>query len=233
MFKCIETQYIVQFENISEIKKYKGDVEAYLKEYFPIENIQNINIPDNIPLPAEVPVIIGTSKYKHSQLFITSNSIRLTTSFDKEFNSDKEACHKYLRDRISLINDLALNISRNGVIFNGFINQFVDESKTEAESYIADVFFKDVVQNVYDMQAKFTFVRDQTYYINIMINNLRNNQNESVLGLQLDVNSKFLFNSNPQKNVFLKKEQLDTVVCLSFSIIDEQLERIEEGMIEI
>lgn len=66
-----------------------------------------------------------------------------------------------------------------------------------------------------------------------MINNLRNNQNESVLGLQLDVNSKFLFNSNPQKNVFLKKEQLDTVVCLSFSIIDEQLERIEEGMIEI
>lgn len=234
MLKRVEAQYIVQFEAISDMHKKKQEIFRLLKPYISEDDFTEIPITEPINLLPDIPRYIATSKNKHSTFIITAKSIQLKINFDESFNNNREKCNEYITNRIDRINELALKISRNGVIFNGFVNMFEDDILFDAQDYIKKTYFNSNIANVYDLSTKFTFVKEGMYYVNFDVRNIRRNSDKSILGIQLDVNSKYKYNQLQEiEDYYLEDIELKQTVNIALQFIEDKLDSFVKGAVEL
>jgi len=201
------TNFTVNFSPINEIKKVFIN-NANLSEYFNEPTI--LPIPDNAP--DEVPRIICQSINNHSNLSITKTALSLNTMYDEEFQNKWPSCRSYLSEKIEVVLDL-LNCMDCNFKFSGLVTQVMyDPTTNDSTQELFNKFSKvKTSENVYDYNQKLTMVKDDRYFINLSISNIRlfnggdqltpgflEKETGNKICIIIDVNDRYEFNYNPQ-----------------------------------
>ena len=89
------------------------------------------------------------------------------------------------------------------MFFNGIVSQFVDDKVSDVKKDIISCLYKKELldEDIFDILSKLTYIKDGTYYVNVTVNNIRDNNLIEALGVQLDINSRYNFNYNKEKKV--------------------------------
>jgi hypothetical protein len=232
MLKQMNAQYVVSFEPQGAIKEQQQLIQETLSSYFPPASYSTIGLPVNAEIPAEIPRILAMSKFGHSSLQIAESEIRLNTQFDTEFQEDLDTCWLYFKERIDKINELTKSISKDHILFAGIVAQFIDEDVNMPAKFIRKKYFNDTIgADVYDLLARMTYVISDQYYLNILVNNLRadNDRDKEALGISVDINNRYLMNTAKEiKHV--DNEVLDGLQRNYVEFINTQIHKItEEG----
>ena len=80
--------------------------------------------------------------------------------------------------------------------------------------------------------SKLTYIEDETYYVNVTVNNIRDNNLIEALGVQLDINSRYNFNYNKEKK-YIDEQVLNKLQDLYENIVMNHLPEIIEGKFDI
>lgn len=163
------TNFAVNFSPISDIKK-KFINNANLEDQFADPTI--LPIPDNAP--DDIPRIVCQSKNGHSNLTITKCSLSLSTMYDNSYLNDWSLCRSYLSNKIHLLLDI-LDKLECDFKFSGLVTQIICEpSEDNATNELLHKFSKVKSNyNIYDYSQRFTIIKDEKYFVNLEINNIR------------------------------------------------------------
>lgn len=201
-----------------------------------------VSLPPDAPI--ELPRIVAISKNGHSQLTICGSNAQLTTSFDDAYNHDIEKCITYVHQKCKSIVE-ALSIINEGMLIDDAAKFYysglsmsisMDESDgiINPTKYITEKFFKCKMNLPEDeVQFRFALVVDETYYVNIMIQNNRifaggadergsfaNMKIEKeMLQVVLDINDRYAFNH--QKDYISNNNAVNGIEELAKKFIDK------------
>lgn len=235
MKKQIYSQYVIVFEQKNDILDQISFIKEKMRDFFPTDAYFTFGVPSTFPIPPEMPRITVSSQNNHSSLQISLNQIQLITKFDENFQTDFFQCYEYLKDRIMVVNEIARTISEGRMFFNGIVSQFVDDTISDVKKEIISCLYKKGLSEeaVFDILSKLTYIKDNTYYVNVTINNIReNNLAEEALGVQLDINSRYNFNYNKEKK-YIDEQALNNLQDLYENIVMNHLTEIIEGKFDI
>lgn len=234
MKKQIYSQYVIAFEQKNDILDELNSIKEKMKDFFPTDSYLTFGIPSNLPVSPELPRIAVSSKNNHSNLQISLNQIQLTTKFDENFQTDFSQCYEYLKDRIIAVNEITKIISEGRMFFNGIVSQFVDNEISDVKKDIISCLYKKELSNepIFDILSKLTYIEDETYYVNVTVNNIRDNNLIEALGVQLDINSRYNFNYNKEKK-YIDEQVLNKLQDLYENIVMNHLPEIIEGKFDI
>ena len=229
MFKQLNTQYVINFEPNSKVKDYLEQIQSELSQYFQKDAFTVIGISNNANVPPEVPRILATSPQGHSSIQVSACAINLQTTFDGSFSGDFSACRKYIVERICAINKIAKLISGDKVLFCGIISVFNDADVNNAAKFIRNQFFVEKDRDIFDIIARFTFVKDNKYYKNIAISNARKSLQEEALSVSVDVNNRYMFNYD--KGKYTTDEDFRKLLEIYDDFVNKKLELVKEGKV--
>jgi hypothetical protein len=234
MKKQIYSQYVIAFEQKNDILDQLNSIKEKMKDFFPTDSYLTFGIPSNFPVSPEMPRISVSSKNNHSNLQISLNQIQLTTKFDENFQTDFSQCYEYLKDRIIAVNEITKIISEGRMFFNGIVSQFVDNEISDVKKDIISCLYKKELSNepIFDILSKLTYIEDKTYYVNVTVNNIRDNNLIEALGVQLDINSRYNFNYNKEKK-YIDEQVLNKLQDLYENIVMNHLTEIIKGKFDI
>lgn len=229
MFKQLNTQYVINFEPNSKVKDYLTQIQMELSRYFSKDAFNVIGIPDNAKFPPNFPRILATSPKGHSSIQVSESAINLQITFDSTFSGDFSTCRKYIIERICAINNIAKLISGDKILFCGIISVFNDADVGNAAKFIRDKFFIEKDNDIFDIIARFTFVKDNKYYKNIAISNARKSLQEEALSVSIDVNNRYMFNYN--NGEYTTDEDFKKLMEIYDDFVNKKLELVREGKI--
>jgi hypothetical protein len=220
------------------------NLEKELSVFF-VKPFNLFPLPNEAPL--EFPRISATSNHGFSTLNISLNSAQLNTNYDVSFASSWEKCESYIKERIYVIFDILMPFFNNTFIFSGLTTNItfdVDE-KENAIDKLKSSLFKFVSPKPYDLLTKITFVKEEKYYINIMLQNqrllnplgiigipVRMLENNKCIGINLDVNDRYAVNYLP--GYTSSRETMCNIFDITGEIISRKLGTIiAEGRFDI
>lgn len=236
------TIFVINFNPISDLKKKFVFSSDDLNQHFNEPTI--LPIPENAP--DDIPRIICQSKNGHSELTITKMSIQLHTRYDNEYQNDWEKCKLYLILKIHAIIEL---LTRMDCIFgfSGLTTQVLEDStENNGTKDLIDKFCRTKYSSdIYDFAQKIAIVKDNKYFINYSINNVRTyKNNESLLkpgflsnelgnniGIVLDINNRYDYNYN--KNFHSDEESIKKILDLTSNHILNLPKLLEKGALNI
>ena len=196
-----------------------------------------ITLPVGVPL--EIPRITATSLNGFSILNISLNSYQFLTRFDKNYSNNWNKCRDYISERIYKIYDILYPFFKNSLYCGLTVNllQILNNDK-KAIDILLNNFTKFPTQNsIYDIDSKFTFIKDDDYYINIRIHNqrissdklnivpgtLKEIEHKNNIGILLDINDKYGFNY--KKDYSSNKDKIDKIIKMADEIINNKIEK--------
>jgi hypothetical protein len=208
---CENVNFSIYFQKDLNIRKKIFQIEDAFSPKF-IKPFQLIQVPDDAP--EEIPRIQASSNMGHSQLVISQSNLSLSTKFDNGWENDWNQCKSYFQDNIEL-SYKSLNAIDNKVInFCGIVaNIFIEfENSKKVIDFLNSLFVKNVSDtDLIDLNLKFTYKRDDKYYINYSFLNDTKYASDgktikmipaylrkvkSGLMVNIDVNDRFSFNFN-------------------------------------
>lgn len=227
-------------------------ISDYRKKFIISEDMLNDNfqppmiLPIDDEIPENVPRIILKSKNNHSTLNIGLSVAGFLTRYDNTFSDNWSECKNYLESRTHSIYKLINTMTDNSNIFTGLItNVIIDGLDVNG----LDVLKKSLLNNgrqlgnLYDILCKFTYVYQDKYYINITLNNQRDNkmsiyngrsfiENEienNMIAVSIDVNDRYKSNSDPR--YISSEKELSEILNITTNIINNKLlSLIEKGV---
>lgn len=229
MLKQMNAQYIVSFEPQGAIKDKQQLIQEMLSSYFPPASYSVIGLPVNATVPPEIPRMLAVSPFGHTTLQISEADLRMQTNFDAQFNEDHVKCWEYFKERVEAINEVAKRVSENRLFFAGIIAQFFDEDVEKPSAFVRDKYFTSALDpNVFDISARATYVREEQYYLNIIIDNLRDDKdpNKEALGVRVDINSRYAV--QPGTLRYMGDELLAGVQTLYINYVEKELTNVIE-----
>lgn len=227
-------------------------ISDYRKKFVASEDILNDNfqppiiLPIMDEIPENIPRIVLKSKNNHSTLSIGLSVASFTTMYDDTFSNDWKKCKDYLENRTQNIYQLIDNMTNNGNIFTGLITNIIFDNldisglDTLKHSLLNNT---SKLGNLYDILCKFTYVYQNKYYINITLNNQRDNEliinngrtfikdekRDNIIVVSIDVNDRYKANSDP--NYVSSQEELIEILNITTNIINHKLfSLIEKGV---
>lgn len=234
MLKQIYSQYVINFEKNDDLIDYIDIFKEKLAPFFDKKAYTVVGLPDSVQVPPELPRIIAVSSNGHSSLEVNLMQISLNIKFDDQYWNDFDKCFQYIEKRISILDEIAMEIASNKIFFNGIVTQFIDEQITEPTSYILKHVYRDHVpkKHVFDVLSKLTYVKDKLYYINATINNARKDLQHESLGIQLDINSRYFANYS-KDNKYADYSIIQGTRELYREVVMRHLAEIEKGELAI
>ena len=229
MLKQMNAQYIVSFEPKGAIKDKQQLIQEMLSSYFPPASYSVIGLPVNATVPPEIPRMLAVSPFGHSTLQISESELRMQTNFDAQFNEDHVKCWEYFKERVDQLNELARCISGHRLLFAGIVAQFFDEDVENPSAFVRDKYFTNALEpDVFDISARVTYVREERYYLNLIIDNLRDDEdpNKEALGVKVDINSRYAV--KPRTLRYMDDELLAGVQTLYMSFVKKELTKVIE-----
>lgn len=233
MLKQVFSQYIITFEQQNAIKDKLPVIKEKLHAFFEENAYTVIGLPDSIQIPPEAPRIFALSSERHSHLEISLTQIKLVTKFDEKYAQDFAECFDYLEKRIQALNSVTREITDDEIIFNGIVTQFVDDEQKQAKEYILKKLYKPQInaKKIFDVMSKLTYKKDDIYYINASMNNIRQDEKNEIFGLELDINSRYF--SNYKNYKYADEKIIDGTVQLYQDIVTNHLSEIIAGEFSI
>lgn len=238
------TNMNIVFAPIEGIKKLFINNDEIVKECFNEPTL--LPIPDNAP--NEVPRIVMQSKGGHSQMALTKEVLSVVTNYDDNYNREWTKCSSNLKDKINVAYNLLESMDVHQYNFMGLVTTIIwDEITDSGSEYIYDNILNiKSNKNVFDASCKVTYVVDNTYYVNICIENIRlyqtnsnvtnqpgllKNQKANSIGITIDVNDRYAFNNN---EVYAsRKDVKNRVIEITEQVISNIEMLIKEGEVNI
>lgn len=139
-----------------------------------------------------------------------------------------------MKKRISVLDEVAMEIANDKIFFNGIVTQFVDEQIAEPTAYILQHMYREHVSknHIFDVLSKLTYVKDEVYYINTTINNARKDLQQECLGVQLDINSRYWANYSKESK-YANRSIIQGTMKLYHEVVMQHLAEIEKGELAI
>jgi hypothetical protein len=228
------------FPPVQNIREKIFWMEEQLAEYFP-GPFALFPLPNEAPI--EMPRISATTHHGFSTLNISLNSIQLTSNFNSDFSGNWEKCESYLRERVlKIVNILTPLIKYQ--IYSGLTVNLMEKTEGEARNQLLKFSSnRDSLNKIHDIVTKYTFVADDTYYINIQLQNQRllsppvpgllaKEEQSNLIGISLDINDRYAVNYHT--GYFSDAKKIDTIFKLSSEVIKNKLHTfIYEGKLSI
>lgn len=230
------TSVAINYKKIEGIKKVYINNEEKLRDHFNSGTV--LPIPDESPL--DVPRIVATTHNEHGQLTISPTVANFTVRYNHGFEHDWSKCSDYLRKRMSTVFKLLNTFTNDSYEYIGLVSTILfDDIKDHGTSIIANNLLKAKgINNLYDLDVKFTFVENDKIFTNITIQNARifktgvnvsragdmslENQTAESVGVILDINDRYCFNNDPsyESNSCI----LDELIKCMDNVINNKLE---------
>lgn len=153
--------------------------------------------------------------------------VQLATSFDENYNASLDKCYNYVSERLQNVYNCLGEIGLNAV-YAGLITNVEYKGVSSPKKHLLDKIFKVTFkEDVHDVSSKFTFVRDERYYINVTLSNLRTTSNNEVLGINLDINDRYRYNYKIKEYGNSDKEDM----CKIFQLHKEFFNQNVDGLV--
>ena len=148
-------------------------------------------------LPAGMPQIpysmTGQTKAGHSRLQIFEQNFQLFTSFDENFNNDRQKCFDYAYGKIDAIVKLIKGLSVKNLYF-GIALQYIIENEPKAIDLInqGSVNILNNSESFFNFSKNFSVVYKDRYYINFGLSTLSHrNSSDKLIGITVDINNRY------------------------------------------
>lgn len=221
------TSITVTYKKIEGIKKVYYNNESILKDYFNEATV--LPIPDDAPF--DIPRILITTKNEHAQLNISPIASTCEVHFDAGFERDWQACSRYITKRMTKVFEFLNILTGNTYEYIGLVaNVIYDEVEQEGAKKIAENLLNaKKINNIYDINIKYTFVEKENLFVNIMLQNARlfkngvavneagalnvQDQIAESIGAVIDINDRYVFNidSDYKSNSSMLDKLLETM----------------------
>lgn len=237
-----KTAITVTYKRINGIKKAYYDNEESLKVFFNEATV--LPVPNDAP--AEIPRIIIKTLNEHAQLNISPIATTFEIYYDNEFQRNWRLCLNYIIERMTKVFDFLNTLTNNTYEYIGLITEVIyDEVKEHGTKKIAkNLLNSQKIKNIHDINIKYTFIEDKTFFVNIMLQNARifknnfslnepgclqkNVQINESIGAVIDINDRYAFNMH--NNYESDSSTLNDLVEHMDNIINNKLELlIEKG----
>ena len=225
------TSISVIYNRIEGIKKAYYKNEHILKEFFNEASV--FPVPDDAPV--EIPRILISTRHDHAKLSISPVTATLRVEYNDGFEKDWEKCSNYLQQRMSKVFEFLNLLTDNNYKYIGVVTDVIYDDGIDdgAAKKISNVLLNTKkINNLYDVNIKYTFIEDDKYYINLMLQNARQfkrglvldvagalsraNQTSEFIGVKIDINDRFGFNSN---DGYKSSSEVLTAILQKMSII--------------
>ncbi|MGP1569380.1 MAG: hypothetical protein ACTTH0_00420 [Eubacteriales bacterium] len=203
-----ETLVTVRYKKIEGIKKAYYKNEEILRKFFNEATV--LPIPEDAPL--EIPRIIVNTLNEHGKLNIAPIATTFEVCYDNGFEQNWDECAKYLAQRMEKVFEFLSVFANNSYEYVGVVaNVLYDEIKENGTDTIVNSLLNaNKINNIYDINIKYTFVEKKDIFVNIMLQNARifnekldssvagflseEKQIAESIGAVIDINDRYGFN---------------------------------------
>ncbi len=219
----IHGNIVFEPENMKKDKLRK--LEDVLEEMY--GSISILGVTPNSPL--EIPRMVCQSANNHSQIQISCINGQLVVRFDENFYEDFDLCLSYCKERMNLLQKALLEIGVK-IKYSGITTQFVCSGDLNAINNLKSKSFKiRESDEVFDVLGRVTYVKDETYYLNLTMNNLRNTPTDEVpteeVGVSFEVNDRYVDNFPKEKSHDFK-EALDELFKIQSDFAHNTIDKL-------
>lgn len=204
------TSITVTYKKIEGIKKVYYNNEEILRSFFNEATV--LPVPDDAPV--EIPRIIIKTLNEHAQLNISPVATTFEVHYDAGFERNWDACAKYLIERMSKVFEFLNILTDNAYEYVGLVSNILyDEvAQNGAEKIASSLLNSNGINNIYDINIKYTFVENDNIFVNIMLQNARlfkegvdastagslrmSEQVAESIGAIIDINDRYGFNTD-------------------------------------
>ena len=89
-------------------------------------------------------------------------------------------------------------------------------------------------REIFDLETKITFKISDKYYVNITLGNLRKNENESLLVIELDINDRYRYNFKRKESPYSEKNSMNNINSILSDILTEKIYNfLENGDLDV
>lgn len=236
------TSITATYKKIEGIKKAYYDNEEILKDYFNEATV--LPIPNDAP--DEIPRILIRTKNEHAQLNISPIATTFEVHYDAGFERDWEACAEYIINRMGKVFEFLNILTENTYEYIGLVSNVIyDEVEQEGAKKLAENLLNaKSINNIYDINIKYTFVEKESLFVNIMLQNARlfkngvsvnkagafsiQDQIAESIGAIIDINDRYGFNtdSHHKSNSCMLNKLIETMGII---INNKLIALIEKG----
>lgn len=232
--KCAGLQFSMFFDPNPDIRMRSNELEKVLK---PIFSDGLITLPNPGPTaPNEIPRILGNSNDGVYQLLISN----VNASFSKVKFVSEESIENIFADfryKLDSIYEAIIDVLPvDRFIYCGitvFLNvpDVKDANEFMLERFInkepLDKISKD--STIYDIGTKYTFTQNKKYYINLSFNSVKNIDDKTDLTIQLDINDRYRYNFNKDKDNYSEKNIKDVLYDICKKKVSEDIVTLLKG----
>lgn len=204
------TSITVTYEKINGIKKVYYENKEILKEYF--NEGTTLPIPDDAP--SEIPRIIIKTLNEHAQLNISPIAATFEVNYNAGFEKDWNSCSEYISKRMEKVFEFLNILTDNKYEYIGLVTRVIyDEIDSNCTEKIVETLLNaKKINKIHDIDIKYTFVEEDSMFVNIMLQNARlfkedsipncagklnaKNQIAESVGAIVDINDRYGFNNN-------------------------------------
>ena len=229
-----ETSISLKYKKIENLKKTYFVNEEILKKHFNEATV--LPIPDEAPF--DVPRIMVKTIHEHAQLNISPIAATFHVAYNDGFERNWDTCKEYICERMSSVFDFLNLMTDNDYEYIGVVsNIIVDDIQKEGARVLSNNLLKRKLDNIFDINIKYTFVEEKNMFVNIMLQNARlfkdgvnvdnagelnlENQKKESIGAIIDINDRYGFNND--KNYKTSSEMLGKLLDKMSEIIDDKL----------
>lgn len=204
------TSITVTYKKIEGIKKVYYNNEEILRDFFNEATV--LPVPDEAPV--EIPRIIIKTLNEHAQLNISPVAATFEVHYNAGFERNWTSCAGYLIERMEKVFDFLNILTNNTYEYVGLVSNILyDEvSQNGTEKIVNSLLKTNKINNIYDINIKYTFVERENIFVNIMLQNARifkkgadrntagslrkSEQVAESIGAIVDVNDRYGFNTD-------------------------------------
>lgn len=229
-----ETSISLKYKKIENLKKTYFVNDEILKKHFNEATV--LPIPDEAPF--DVPRIIVKTINEHAQLNISPIAATFHVAYDDGFERNWDICKKYICERMNAVFEFLNLMTGNNYEYIGVVsNIIVDDIQKDGARVLSNNLLKTKLDNIFDINIKYTFVEEKNMFVNIMLQNARlfkdginvdnagelnlENQEIESIGAIIDINDRYGFNND--KNYKTGSEMLGKLLDKMSEIIDDKL----------
>lgn len=236
------TLMTIKHEKIGGLKRAYYTHEHLLKEHFTEAAV--LPVPDEAP--DELPRIQLSTLREHSRLTISPVVTTFETHYDEGYERNWTLCEEYLLNKRKVVFDFLNTLTNDRYSYLGLVAEILyNEVNEEGGKKLTNILLNaDKINNIYDVNIRYTFVEDNNIFVNIMLQNARifkegispdvagalslENQAAESIGVTVDINDRYGFNNDP--NYHSESSQLNILAEKMGNILNIKLsDLIERG----
>lgn len=226
MVKFISMQGSFYFDMLN-FNTNRRRIEDSLSEYYGDGSISVFGLP--VGAPPEIPRMICVSKNGHSQVQISDKAIQISVRFDDNYADNIDLCYDYMKERAGKIKEILTELGIK-ISFVGIVAQ-TKKGEESLEEITKKIFPVKTNKKIFDILGRITFVKDDKYYINVTVNNIRDGITSKDIGVSLDVNDRYRLNFSKNEASYSEDNVLDRLLEIHYDFFKNDVDKLlKEGV---